>query len=254
VSAASYASDVGEWWESFFETRWAGVQLDWAGSTTDEEVDRIEERLRLEPASDVLDVPCGEGRIGRRLAARGHRVTGVDLTERFIEEGRHRAAADGVELTWVRGDMRRLAFEAEFDAAVNYWGSLGYFEDEGNRAFVAGVARALRPGGRLLIETLTLETLLPEFSQRMWQRIGETLVLQESRFDHERGRVDTEWTLIAADGTRDVRDSSIRVYCYAELTALLREVGFTSFEGVDTASGEPFGLGADRLTLVATRG
>jgi hypothetical protein len=87
----------------------------------------------------------------------------------------------------------------------------------------------------------------------MWHRMGDTIVVQQTAFDHERSRVETEWTFIGVTGERDVRDSSIRVYSYAELTTLLREIGFTSFDAYDTTTGEPFGLGADRLTLVATK-
>jgi SAM-dependent methyltransferase len=244
---------VSEWWESFFESRWIDVQLGWAALTTDDDIAVFEKHLRLEPGSAVLDVPCGEGRIGRALARRGHRVTGVDITERFLEEGRRRAEADGVEMRFVHGDMRELGFAGEFDAAVNFWGSFGYFDADGDRAVAEGVARALRPGGRFLIETVSLETLLPDFREQMWNRIGDAIVLHENRFDHERSRVETEWTFIGPEGDRDVRDSSIRIYSYAELTDLLREVGFVSFDAYDTTSGEPFGLGADRLTLVAAK-
>jgi SAM-dependent methyltransferase len=244
---------VSEWWESFFESRWLHVQLSWADLVSDDDTVGLEQRLRLDWASDVLDVPCGEGRVGRALAKRGHRVTGVDITKRFLERGRERAESEGVEMRFVHGDMRRLSFEAEFDAAVNFWGSFGYFDAEGDRAVAEGFASALRPGGRLLIETVSLETLLPQFREQMWHRMGETLVLQQSSFDYERSRVETEWTFIGAGGERDVQESSIRVYSYAELTDLLAGVGFVSFDAYDTTSGEPFGLGADRLTLVATK-
>ncbi len=78
---------MSEWWETFFRGLWVDVQLGWAALMEDEEVDDLERRLRLDPESAVLDVPCGEGRIGRALAKRGHRVTGVDITERFLKEG-----------------------------------------------------------------------------------------------------------------------------------------------------------------------
>jgi SAM-dependent methyltransferase len=244
---------VPEWWESFFSGRWVDAQLAWADLVTDEDTRDLEERLELEPGSDVLDVPCGEGRVGRALARRGHRVTGVDITERFLEEGRRRAEADGVDMPFVHGDMRELAFEDAFDAAMNFWGSFGYFDAEGDRAVATGAFRALRPGGRFLIETITLETLLPQFREQLWHRMGETFVLQQTHFDHEMSRVETEWTFVGPEGDRDVRDSSIRVYSYLELTTLLRDAGFASFDAYDTTSGEPFGLGADRLTLIATK-
>jgi SAM-dependent methyltransferase len=244
---------MSEWWASFFTGRWIDVQLSWGALMPDEEVDDLERHLRLGPGSDVLDVPCGEGRIGRSLAKRGHRVVGVDITEAFLEEGRRRAEADGVEMRFVRGDMRELSFDAEFDAAMNFWGSFGYFDAAGDRSVAQGVARALRPGGRFLIETVTLETLLPRFREQIWHRMGETVVLQQTHFAHETSRVETEWTFIAPDGEREVRDSSIRMYSFAELTALLREAGFDAFDAYDTTTAEPFGLGADRLTLIAMK-
>jgi SAM-dependent methyltransferase len=244
---------MAEWWESFFGGRWGDVQLEWGGATTDEEIDALEDRLGLRPGSHILDVPSGDGRIGRRLAARGYRVTGVDITDRFLDAGRRAAEVDRVEVRFVKADMRDLGFESEFDAAVNYWGSFGYFDEDGDRRFADVVARSLRRGGRFLIETHTLETVLPIFSEGTWQRVGEWFVLREQRYDHELARVDTEWTLIGPNGVRETADSSIRLYTYAELTSLLREVGFVSFDAYDTGSGEPFGLGADRLTLVATK-
>ena len=48
---------MGEWWESFFDGRWIDVQLGWAELTTDEEIEDLEDHLRLEPRSNVLDVP-----------------------------------------------------------------------------------------------------------------------------------------------------------------------------------------------------
>lgn len=245
---------MAEWWETFFADAWAGIQLEWAATTTDEQIDDVEERLRLGPGSAVLDVPSGDGRIGRRLAARGHRVTCVDLARRFLDAGRDRAEADGVDVAWVESDMRDLAFDGEFDAAINYAGSFGYFDDDGDRAFATAISRALRPGGRFLIETHTLETVLPIFAERTWDRIADWLVLHERRYDEERSRIDTEWTLVGPDGGREIHDSSIRLYSYAELTSLLRDARFASFDGFDTASGEPFRIGADRLTLVATKG
>ncbi|MGZ4146376.1 MAG: class I SAM-dependent methyltransferase [Actinomycetota bacterium] len=244
---------MSEWWEDFFESRWLDVQLGWAELLTDDEIDDLEAHLRLEPESDVLDVPSGEGRIGRSLAKRGHHVTGIDITDGFLEEGRRRAKDQGVVMRFMRGDMRELAFDGEFDAVMNVWGSFGYFDAEGDRAVAEGAFRALRPHGRFLIETITLETLLPEFREQLWHRMGEVVVLQENHFVHETSRIETEWTFIGSSGERDVRDSSIHIYSYAELTTLLREVGFTSFDAYDTTSGEPFALGADRLTLVATK-
>jgi 2-polyprenyl-3-methyl-5-hydroxy-6-metoxy-1,4-benzoquinol methylase len=51
---------------------------------TSEETDFIERATGLEVEREPLDVPCGEGRMAMEPARRGHRVTGVDLSEPLI--------------------------------------------------------------------------------------------------------------------------------------------------------------------------
>jgi len=235
------------WWEEMFELpSWQGVQLGWEGlEDAEQQVDRIERALRLEPGSRILDVPCGTGRVGRRLAAKGYDVVGVDITERFLEEAR------AAGLTVERADMRQLPFDAEFDAAVCMWGSFGYFDDDGNLAQARAAAGALRPGGRYLIDTPTLESIYPQFRDRTWFEAGDTTVLAENAFRLDEGRVETEWTFLRGDERRTQR-SSIRVYALSALTDLLREAGFTAFEARDDEL-EGFAIGSSRLWLVATR-
>lgn len=114
---------MGEWWEEMFESpAWQRVQLAWGSAEdADDQVDRVERALHLEPGMRVLDVPCGTGRIASRLAARGYDVVGVDITDRFLEVAR--ARDDGVR--YEKADMRDLPFEAEFGAALCFGGRSG---------------------------------------------------------------------------------------------------------------------------------
>jgi len=114
------------------------------------------------------------------------------------------------------------------------------------------VAGSLRPGGRFLIETPCLETLLPRFKARDWGEVGDTLVLESREWEAGTGRVEADWTFIRGD-ERVEQHSSIRVYGYRELEAVLRRAGFGSFEAFDPTTGESFGSGAARLAIVATK-
>jgi predicted SAM-dependent methyltransferase len=132
------------------------------------------------------------------------------------------------------------------------WGSFGYFDEGGNAAFLKAVFRTLKPGGRFVIETHIAETLLRVLQERDWRQVGNTLVLEDRHYDHVHSRIDTEWTLMR-EGKAEKISSSIRIYTYRELCRLLEEVGFTNCEGYDTSSQQPFTLGAQRLTMVATK-
>ncbi|HEX6844411.1 MAG TPA: class I SAM-dependent methyltransferase [Actinomycetota bacterium] len=240
---------MSEWWREMFDSpAWQAVQLGWeSAEDADEQVDRIERALRLQPGMRVLDVPCGTGRIARRLAARGYEVVGVDATERFLDEAR--GHADGVR--YERGDMRELSFRGGFHAVVCAWGSFGYFEREGDLAQAVGAARALEAGGRYLIDVPTTETVLPRFRERSWFEVDGTIALQETAYVPGTGRVETDWTFVREGEPRTARHTSVRLYSLRELTDLLYEAGFSSFEALDDDL-EPFALGAHRLWLVAT--
>ena len=55
------------------------------------EVDFLERALQLETRSSVLDVPCGCGRHALELAARGHALTAIDLSEPALAIARQQA-------------------------------------------------------------------------------------------------------------------------------------------------------------------
>lgn len=245
-----------EWWEEFFEGPWLHVHSKViTAQQTSEQVQEVEALLGLEAGMAVLDVPCGDGRVALELAGRGYDVTGVDVTPPLLARARRRARDRGLRARWLLADMRNLPWDGEFDAALNVWGSFGYFEDEEEHdAFARAVARALKPGGRFLVETHVAETLLPRFEERSWSRLGGALVLEERRWDHERGRVETDWTFVRGGEPPRTSHSSIRIFTFRELWRLLREVGFSSVQAAETVTGGPFHLGARRLSLVARKG
>jgi SAM-dependent methyltransferase len=195
-------------------------------------------------------VPCGDGRIAVELAARGHRVTGVDIQPEMIAAARAKAAERGVAVELHQGDMRDLPWIARFDAALCWWGSFGWFDAAENLRQAKAVARALEPGGRYLVDLPTLEALLPQWRRRSWNKVGDVLVGDESEFDPISGRIETIWTFRRGDETA-VRRSSIHLYTYRELVSVLEAAGFREFEAMGTLTGEPFRQGSPRLYLTA---
>lgn len=242
-----------EWWTEFFSGLWLDVQRRaMSEEASRSETDFIEKLLQLEPGHRVLDVPCGNGRISIELASRGCRVTGVDITGPLLEDAQRRADERGLALTVDQRDMRDLPWNAEFDAALCFWWSFGFFDDLGNVAFLQAISRVLKPGGRFLFDTHIAETVLPAFQERGWTRVGEAMVLEERRYDHVRSRLDLDWTIVQ-DGKVLQNPSSFRIYSYRELCQLLTDTGFTDIEGFDKFSQAPFQLGSRMLALVARK-
>jgi SAM-dependent methyltransferase len=217
------------------------------------EVDFVEKVLRLAPGSKVLDVPCGGGRHSLELAARGHRVTGVDLSEDFLKVARAGSAGRSLPVAWERREMTDLPWREEFDGAFCFGNSFGYLEDEANARFLTAVARALKPGGHFVLDTsMTAEGLFPHFQERRWYQVGDILFLSQAQYDPARGRLETEYTFVR-DGEADTRPASVRVSTCRELVGLFAAAGLTSCAAYDSLERGPFRLGSQRLLLVAQR-
>jgi SAM-dependent methyltransferase len=94
---------------------------------------------------DLLDAGCGEGYLARILAARGARVTAVDLSPRLVELARAKASADAIDYRVADLCEPYPELDGRFDAVASYF-VLNDVED--HRGFAETLARALRPGGR----------------------------------------------------------------------------------------------------------
>jgi SAM-dependent methyltransferase len=117
---------------------------------TVQEVDHLVEALDMQPGQRVLDVGCGTGRHAHELARRGFVVHGVDISERFVELAR---AVGTPGVTFERLDARTMTFDAQFDVVICLCqGAFGMMTaDDDDHAVVAGIARAVRPGGRVAL-------------------------------------------------------------------------------------------------------
>jgi ubiquinone/menaquinone biosynthesis C-methylase UbiE len=112
--------------------------------------DRVLDLILAGRASlEALDAGCGTGFLALELAARGHRVTGVDFAPAMLAEARRKAAERGVAIRFQEADAEQLPFTAgRFDLVISrhlLW-TLPH-----PPAAIDEWIRVLRPGGRLVI-------------------------------------------------------------------------------------------------------
>jgi SAM-dependent methyltransferase len=253
LEASSQVNVSNDWWQDFF----SGMVVEsWLKLATEEqtksEVDFIQKMVGVSVPAKLLDVPCGGGRHSLALAAADFQMTAVDLSSDFLKAARTGAAQRQLTVAWEQRDMRDLPWRQEFDGAFCFGNSFGYFDDAGNAAFLKAVSRVLKAGAKFLMDCAVAENVLPNFQDRNWFPAGDIKFLRNARYDPERGRIDTEYTLIR-DGRTETRAASHRIYAYRELSQLLKEAGFSGVMGFGSLTQEPFGLGSKRCLIVATR-
>ncbi len=238
-----------EFWQRFGPLMFSESQF----SEAAEQVSLIRQRLGLDRGA-VLDLGCGPGRHALPLARAGLAVTAVDTSGHLLSQLAARAESERLDLETLQADMRTFQRSEAYEAVLLMWTSFGYFDDEQDHARVLDCAHAsLKPGGRLLIDVVGLETLCRDLEPVHCTEYDDGRLLIERPVLVDAGaRLENEWLLI--DGDRvDRRTWSHRVWSASELTRLIEANGFEVASVDGDFDGSPYDLESDRLIVIARR-
>jgi len=242
-----------DWYEAFFTdpvVRFWDAAVPSAAAAA--EVSFVVRHARLPPHATILDVPCGTGRHSLPLARVGFAVTGIDLSTAALSRARGRAASERLEVRFECSNMLDLAMQASSDSLVCLGNSIGYFEPSLTSRLLRNFASALRPGGRLIIDTSTCaESLLPLVPERVFSFPGGTYE-QQIVYDVERSIVKT-CAQLTLDGERHELRYQHFVMTSGELVRSLESAGFETCGLYGDTDDAPFRPGSQRLLLVAVR-
>jgi trans-aconitate methyltransferase len=108
--------------------------------------------LNPQSGEEILDLGCGDGALTEQLAATGAIITGVDSSPSMLAAARQRNLPNDRGLTFEQHDATALLFHHQFDAVFSNAALHWITGLAGQQAMLAGVHRALRPGGRFVAE------------------------------------------------------------------------------------------------------
>ena len=220
----------------------------------------------LDPPRDepLLDLCCGACRHIAVLREMGFRqIVGLDLSAELLEAGACRLGSEGlaasrrpcpgVEL--VQSDMREIPYEGYFATVLSLFTSFGYFEsDEENGRVMSEVFRALRPGGRFLIDYLNREYVIATLVERDERTVGDQRIENVRRLTDGCRRVEKTTTVTGIDGTVRRFHESVRMYSRQEMVQMLRAAGFADVVCYGSLGGGTCSESSPRLILIAEKG
>jgi SAM-dependent methyltransferase len=245
------------WYVNFFGEDYLNIyRHTLTGERSEKEVAFAERKLELAADSRVLDLCCGPGRHSVLLARRGYKVTGLDLSDAYLDLARQAANNAEVAFDTVSADMREIPFNNHFDAVINMYSSFGYLESEADDLKVLeSIARSLKPQGRLLLDMLNREWAVANYIQNDWHSDPDgTLYVEHRTLNFASSRMRVRFIIVGPNGDRhDSIGHDIRLYTFTEMLRLLERVGFGGIEVFGGFDGEPYGIDTRRMILCARK-
>lgn len=215
----------------------------------------IEQSFRLPKGARLLDVACGHGVHAVELAAHGYEVVALDLSTTLLGLARAYADRRGQSVSFVQGDMRQLELDGALDGVYCWSASFGYFDDATNANVLARMAKALRPGGKLLLDLANRDYVAPRAPSTAWFEKPGCVCMDEVRFDYLTSRLHAKRMVIFENGRAKEVEYSMRLYSASDLVHLLESSGLRVIElsGHRAHRGAYFGNESPRLIALAEK-
>jgi SAM-dependent methyltransferase len=138
-------------------------------------------RFARRPVRRVLDIACGTGPHLVRLAERGYRLSGLDLSQRNIAFLGERLAANRLAADLVVGDMTDFRLATPVDAAICMQDSQGHLLTNAQLlAHLRAVARNLRKGGLYVFDRYMASSWTNPARSWSWSRRRGGLIVRAS--------------------------------------------------------------------------
>lgn len=187
---------------------------------------------------DILELGCGPGLYTQRLAQSGHRVTGLDFSERSLKTAQERAVSAGLQVRYVQGDYLSSTLTASlpdhaYDVVMIIYTDFGVLSPVDQATLLASIRRALKPGGLFLFDVLYPKAMKEKMGGRQWEAVpsgywsAEPYLALSQSIPYLESRAFLNQTLVWTGGEIKTYRFWVRFYDEKDIGDLLSGAGFT---------------------------
>ena len=210
------------------------------------------------PRPFVLDCACGTGSITVRLAKRGWKLVGSDVSPDMLRIAQNKARTNGLTIPFVEQDMRRLCAHKPADVVTACCDGLNYLASlDDVEAFFRAAHRALKPNGLLLFDISSAYKLSHVLDGSTFGEIADDLCyIWQTVYDEKTRLAEMTLAFFVREGTlfRRYDETHIqRAHTRQEIDVLLETCGFTVLSCCDAFSADPPKADSERIQWIVRR-
>ena len=218
---------------------------------------QILQREGVQPRT-VVDLACGTGSVTKILAQKGYDVTGVDMSEEMLTQAFQKVQGMDHPPRFICRKLQELYLPKAVDLAVCALDSLDYITDPADCAeAIRRTYKALNPGGIFIFDVNTPEKLQAMDDQVFLDEDDDVYCIWRGEFDKETNICSYAMDLFQRRGNvweRSFEEHQEYAYSQQQLTAYLKDAGFTHIEVYADRKFESPGAGEQRMYFKARKG
>lgn len=221
---------------------------------TTKEIEFMFDYFHLGAESKVIDLMCGYGRHSIALGRKGVHVTAVDNLEEYINEIAGVVSKEKLPVRVVQSDILNYQIDDEYDLAICMGNSLNFFNASETIQLLSNVTAKLNKGGHVLINGWAIaEIVFKSFKERVWGPVGNFKFLNEAKLSFHPTRMEVESTIIAPDGTIEVKAGVDYIFSLNEMENMINEAGLSLKEVYGIPGKRKFMFGDEKIYFVAQK-
>lgn len=207
----------------------------------------------------VLDLGCGPGLYTEIFAQKRCTCVGIDFAPASIEyANKHRSKT----CEYMQGDIRFTPLGGGYDVVLYNFGAINLLPPADAQAMLGKIYQALAPGGFVLIESSSIESVDQIGNQpSMWYSANESIFsgrphicLMESFWEEETNTATERYYIIDSETEQVTHHcASTKAYSEEELDAMLKKAGFSEVEFHPSMTGEEPEFSEDFLVVVGRK-
>lgn len=176
-----------DWYNKWFNHDYLNLYNNRNESEAQQHIKFLQEHLDIGQCQRILDLGCGTGRHARLLAALQKQVVGIDSSSYLINEAKKFAEKNpGLDLQFVKQDMRDITNIGSFELVISMFTSFGYFEnDEENWQVFKNVNQTLVSRGKFFLDFLNPHWIIKNLVAHETKEVaGETVEIRRTIQDN----------------------------------------------------------------------
>jgi cyclopropane fatty-acyl-phospholipid synthase-like methyltransferase len=251
-------NEIGDnWYEDFFQ----GINCEiWEkaipAEMTMQEVDFLVSELNLTQGQHILDIPCGFGRHSIELSKRGFDVTGIDISQTFVESLSEKINSERLNIKAIQADILTIQLNEKFSGAVCLGNSFGYFNIDRMKLFVEKVSSSLETGSKFIINSgMIAESILPNFlnySKNKSYTVGN-ITMEVTNIYNVKDSYMISNLLYTKEGKKEEHSIKHYVFTLGEVKRLLKLFGLSIIATYGSTSKVEYNLGDQQVYIIAEK-